>query len=179
MITLVTSYFIIDNQILNSCRDSGWIVFTSCRICVRELVLQHIKHNITASRDPHENAFRTNRSKKDAISTALHSVFTHLINNESFIRVLFVDFRSVFNAISPMKLIGNFNPVGLKPHPATKYWTYSQAEHHHQVSAKHWSPPRAVCSLLLSIKSTPSSSAALQTMMFMHGSGQEGSAAGD
>ena len=49
---------------------------------------------------------RINRSTEDAISTVLHIVFTHLENNNSYIRMLFVDFSSAFNIISPMKLIG-------------------------------------------------------------------------
>ncbi len=42
------------------------------------LVLQHIKDNIPANLDPHQYAFRSNRSAEDAISPALHSVFTSL-----------------------------------------------------------------------------------------------------
>lgn len=37
---------------------------------------------------------------------ALHPVFMHLENKTSYIRVLFVDSSSAFNAFSPMKLIG-------------------------------------------------------------------------
>ena len=47
--------------------------------CFEKLVLQH---NSPVSLDPHQYAFRTNRSTEDAISTALHSVFTHLEKTE-------------------------------------------------------------------------------------------------
>ncbi len=38
--------------------------------------LQHIKHNIPASLDSFQFAFKTNRPTEDTISTALHSLFT-------------------------------------------------------------------------------------------------------
>lgn len=38
------------------------------------------------------------------ISTALHSVFTHLENKNSYVRMLFVGFSLAFKTISTMKL---------------------------------------------------------------------------
>ncbi|XP_010778243.1 ubiquitin-conjugating enzyme E2 J1 [Notothenia coriiceps] len=64
----------------------------------QKLVLQHIKNNIPASQFSH----RTNRSTEDAASTVLHSALTHLEDNNTYIRMLFVDFSSAFNTISPM-----------------------------------------------------------------------------
>ena len=40
--------------------------------CFEQLVLHHINNNMPASLDPHQSAFRTNRSTEEAISTALH-----------------------------------------------------------------------------------------------------------
>ena len=42
--------------------------------------------------------------QNDVISTAIHSVFTHLDKKDSYSRTLFVDFSSAFNTISPMNL---------------------------------------------------------------------------
>ena len=70
-------------------------------------------HPIPASLDPHQHAFRTNRSTEDAISTALHSVFTHPENKNSYVGMLLLDFSSAFNTISPMKLIGKLNTLGI------------------------------------------------------------------
>ncbi len=69
-------------------------------------VLQHIKNNIPTDLDPHQFGFRANRSTEDAISAALHSVFTHHENNNTYI-------SSAFNTISPMKLIGKRSTLGL------------------------------------------------------------------
>lgn len=45
--------------------------------CLERLVLQHIKVSLSASLDPHQYAYRQNRSTDD-ISTALHVVLGHL-----------------------------------------------------------------------------------------------------
>ena len=80
---------------------------------VEKLVVQHIKDNIPASLDAHLYAFRTSRSTEDAISTALDSVSTQLENKSSSIRMLFVDFSSALNTISPIRLIGKLQTLGL------------------------------------------------------------------
>ena len=95
--------------------------------CFEKQVLQHIKDNIPASLDPHQYAFRSNRSTEDAMSTALHTVFMHLENKNSYIWTVFVDFSSFLNTISPMKLIGKLNTLAKVQHFATGYWTSSQA----------------------------------------------------
>ncbi len=47
-----------------------------------EKLVQHIKNKFLASIDPHQEfPFKTNRSKKDAISAALHLHFAHLDGN--------------------------------------------------------------------------------------------------
>ena len=78
-----------------------------------KLALQHIKDHIPASLDPRQYPFRANRSAEDAISAALHSVFTHLENKSSYIRMLFVDFSSAFSTISSSELIGKLITLGL------------------------------------------------------------------
>lgn len=52
-----------------------------------KLVLHHF-NSIPASLDQHQFAFRGNRFTVDAISTAIHSVSTHLESN-TYIRILF------------------------------------------------------------------------------------------
>ena len=54
-------------------------------------------------------------------ATALHPIFTHLENMNSCIRMLFVDFSSAFNTISPMKLFGKLNTLGFSTTLCT--WT--------------------------------------------------------
>lgn len=66
--------------------------------CFQKLFLLHIKNNIPARQFSH----RTNRSTEDAASAVLHSALTHLEDNNTYIRMLFVDVSSAFNTVSPM-----------------------------------------------------------------------------
>ncbi|TWW56179.1 RNA-directed DNA polymerase from mobile element jockey [Takifugu flavidus] len=59
-------------------------------------------------KDNHEQAskyaYRKNRSTEDAVSTALHFVLSHLDNNDTYARMLFIDFSPAFNTVIPSKL---------------------------------------------------------------------------
>ncbi|KAL0200139.1 hypothetical protein M9458_003326, partial [Cirrhinus mrigala] len=73
--------------------------------CFERLVLTHLKDSLQSSLDPHQFAYRRNRSTEDAVSIVLHSVLTHLDNTNTYARMLFVDFSSAFNTVLPSKLI--------------------------------------------------------------------------
>ncbi|KAK3572604.1 hypothetical protein QTP86_000853 [Hemibagrus guttatus] len=63
--------------------------------------------------DPHQFVYRSNRSTEDAVSTVLHSVLTHLDNNNTHARMLFVNFSSAFNTVIPSKLTTKFGDIGI------------------------------------------------------------------
>ncbi|XP_058273785.1 NLR family CARD domain-containing protein 3-like [Hemibagrus wyckioides] len=71
--------------------------------CFEWLVLAHLKTCLPATLDPHQFAYRQNRSTEDAVSTALHSVLSHVDNKDTYARMLFLDFSSVFNTVIPSK----------------------------------------------------------------------------
>lgn len=81
--------------------------------CFERLVMAHIKAIIPDTIDPLQLAYRTNRSTKDAISTATHFALTHLDNRDAYVRMLFIDFSSAFNTIIPTKLVGKLQALGL------------------------------------------------------------------
>ena len=83
------------------------------------LILSHIKSAILADLDQHQLAYRANRSTEDAVSTALHTILTHLDQPSTFIRVLFVDFSSAFNAVITHKLSYKLSNLGLGSSPCT------------------------------------------------------------
>ena len=64
-----------------------------------------ITANLPAPHDPHQFAYRPNRSTEDAISTTLHSIITHLDQKVTFARILYIDFSSAFNTVIPQKLM--------------------------------------------------------------------------
>ena len=58
--------------------------------CFEKLTPQHIKDSILASLDHHQYAVRTNRSQRMSTSTTVHSVFTHLEINNTYINCLLI-----------------------------------------------------------------------------------------
>ena len=83
--------------------------------CFKRLVLQHIKDYLPPDFDPHQFAYRANRSTEDAIYVALHSALNHLEQQKSYVRMLFVDYSSAFNTIIPGRLITKLDTLGLPP----------------------------------------------------------------
>lgn len=80
--------------------------------CFERLVLAHIKGSIDATLDPHQYAYRKNRSTDNAISSVVHTAVTHLENRNAYVRVLFL-VSSAFNTIIPQKLVGKLSALGL------------------------------------------------------------------
>ncbi|KAI4876824.1 hypothetical protein NFI96_006328, partial [Prochilodus magdalenae] len=64
--------------------------------------------------DPHQYAYRKNRSTDDAISSVVHSALTHLEQKNSYVRMLFVDFTSAFNTMIPQTLTNKLSSLGLR-----------------------------------------------------------------
>ena len=61
--------------------------------------------------DPHQFAYRANRSIDDAVALALHHILQHLESSGTYARVLFVDFSS---AIIPRKLFNKLIYMGVE-----------------------------------------------------------------
>ena len=68
------------------------------------LVLKVIKSLLPPTFDPHQFAYRANRSVEDAISLCLHNILQHLETPSTYARILFIDYSSAFNTIIPGKL---------------------------------------------------------------------------
>ncbi|KAK3515914.1 hypothetical protein QTP86_004966, partial [Hemibagrus guttatus] len=86
--------------------------------CFEKLVWGHIMSLL-----PQSFAYRSKRSTGDAVATTLHATLSHLEQQGSYVRLLFVDFSSVFNTILPYKLMDKLGDLGL-PH-STCMWIYS------------------------------------------------------
>nr|XP_049618287.1 uncharacterized protein LOC125993625 isoform X4 [Syngnathus scovelli] len=65
------------------------------------LVLNHLKDVTGPLLDPHQFAYRANRSVDDAVNMGLHYILQHLDTPGKYARILFVDFSSAFNTIAP------------------------------------------------------------------------------
>ena len=80
---------------------------------VEKLIRTHISSALPPGFDPHQFAYRANRSTEDAIATALHSTLSHLEQRGSYARLLFVDYSSAFNTIIPDILVSKLTDLGL------------------------------------------------------------------
>ena len=81
--------------------------------CFERLVMAHIHIIIPEILDPHQFAYRPNRSTDDAISITHHTALSHVNKNNTYVRMLFIDYSSAFNTIVPSKLINNLRTLGL------------------------------------------------------------------
>ncbi|KAI4881854.1 hypothetical protein NFI96_026640 [Prochilodus magdalenae] len=81
--------------------------------CFERLVSSHVKSCLPAALDLHQFAYRRNRSTEDAISAALHTVLSHLDRQNSYVRMLFIDFSSAFNTVIPSELISKLSQLGI------------------------------------------------------------------
>ncbi len=82
--------------------------------CLERLVLHHIKAALPLTLDPHQYAYRANRSTDDVISIALHTVLCHLEHQGTHARLLFLDFSSAFNTIFPNRLFSKMSGLGIQ-----------------------------------------------------------------
>ena len=98
--------------ILNDYRP---VALTSVFMKVFEhLVLRSLKAATDHQLDPHQFAYRANRSVDDAVALALHHILQHLETSGTYARVLFVDFNSAFNTIIPRKLFNKLILMGVE-----------------------------------------------------------------
>ena len=88
--------------------------------CLERLVLGHIKGCLPPSFDPHQFAYKANRSTEDAIAITLHTALCHLEHRGSYVRLLFIDYSSAFYTIIPDILVSKLTDLGL--HPLTCSW---------------------------------------------------------
>ena len=51
----------------------------------------------------------------DAIATSLHTALSHLNKRNTYVKMLFIDYRSAVNTIVPSKLTTKLEALGLNP----------------------------------------------------------------
>ena len=73
--------------------------------CFEWLAMAHINSIIPDTLDPLQFSYRPNRSTNKAISISRHTALSHLDKRNTYVRMQFIDYSSVFNTIVPTKLI--------------------------------------------------------------------------
>jgi len=98
---------------VNDCRP---VALTSIAMKVFErLVLRYLKIDTDSLLDPHQFAYRANRSVEDAVCLGLHHVLKHLDCPNTYARILFIDYSSVFNTIIPHNLFNKLRQLNVNP----------------------------------------------------------------
>ena len=106
---------------ISSLNDFRPVALTPIAMKVLErFVLRYLKSATDDQMDPHQFAYRANRSVEDAVSLALFYVLKHLETPKSYARMLFIDFSSAFNTIIPCKLADKLTSLNI--HPNIKFW---------------------------------------------------------
>ncbi|KAM9834869.1 uncharacterized protein ACBT44_014576 [Syngnathus typhle] len=77
------------------------VALTSVMKSLERLVLNHLKDVTGPLLDPLQFAYKANRSVHDAVNIGLHYILHHLDTPGTYARILFVDFSSAFNTITP------------------------------------------------------------------------------
>ncbi|KAK3514156.1 hypothetical protein QTP70_005087 [Hemibagrus guttatus] len=67
----------------------------------RPVTLTYLKDITGPLLDPHQFAYRANRSVDDAVNMGMHYILQHLDRPGNYARILFVDVSSAFNTIIP------------------------------------------------------------------------------
>ena len=94
-----------------SLNDYRPVALTSTTMKVFErLVLRYLKTATDSLLDPHQFAYRANRSVEDAVCLGLHHVLKHLDYPNTYARIFFIDYSSAFSTIIPHEL---FNKLRL------------------------------------------------------------------
>ena len=83
--------------------------------CLERLVLPHLLSQVSPSLDPLQFAYRQNRSVEDAVTTVLHTTYSHLEKPGAYTRILFVDFSSAFNCMQPLILCTKLQELQVDP----------------------------------------------------------------
>ena len=81
--------------------------------CIGRLVMAHINTIMPETLDPLQFTYRPNRYTYDAISIAHHIALSHLDQRKTYVRMLFIDYSSAFNALVSTKLITKLRTLGL------------------------------------------------------------------
>ena len=79
------------------------------------LVKDHITSTLPDTLDALLFSYHPNRSTDDAIAIALHTALSHLAKRNTYVRMLFIDYRAAFNTVVPSKLIIKLWALGLNP----------------------------------------------------------------
>ena len=91
--------------------------------CAERIVLKQLRSETEAHQDPLQFAYTANRNTQDAILMLMHNLHNHLDKQNTYARLLFVDFSSAFNTLQPHLLIDKLCKMNVNPFVIS--WVFS------------------------------------------------------
>jgi hypothetical protein len=82
--------------------------------CFERLVMAHINSILPDTLDPLQFTYHPNRTTDCTLAITLHTALSHLDKSNTCVRMLFINYSSVFNTIVPTKFITKLRTLGLK-----------------------------------------------------------------
>ena len=104
--------------------DYRLVALTSLMMKCLERLLRRIFTETPHFQDPHQFAYRRNRSTEDAILTLVHHAQKHLDPPKTSARILFLDFSSAFNTIQPYILLQKLGAMFVNPSLRKWIWDF-------------------------------------------------------
>ena len=108
-------YATITRSSLYNYADDNTIAVSIVMKCFERIIVSHLLPLIKPILDPHQFAYRANRSVDDATLTLVHHLYQHLDTGGHHSRVLMVDFSSAFNTIQPHLMMQKMMSMALNP----------------------------------------------------------------
>ena len=144
----------VPKQFTASCLNAYRIVALNSVLTttLKRLVLQFLKSIIDPLFDRFQFAYRKNRSVEDAVSLWLFYVLQHIYSPNTYAWILFVDYSSSFNTITPSKLFEKIQNVSV---PQSMYvygssiFYWAGCENRWQLTLSTGTPQGCVLSLML------------------------------
>lgn len=91
--------------------------------CFERVIVNSLKSQMVASMDPLQFAYRAGCSTEDAVVSITHLISKHLEEPKAYACVLFADFSSAFDTVSPLLLVNKLNNMNVNPFIIR--WCYS------------------------------------------------------
>ena len=81
--------------------------------CLERLILRFILKYCGSFIDSNQYAYKERRGVDDAVIAFLHNIYEHLDKPKSYVRLIYIDFSSAFNTITPHLLVHKLIEMGL------------------------------------------------------------------
>lgn len=81
----------------------------------KKIVLKQLLSEVSPHLDPNQFTYRAETGVEDTLLTMINNIYENLEQAQSLVKIVFVDFSSVFNNIQPHLMVGRLVHLGVNP----------------------------------------------------------------